>query len=111
MILVPRDEVGDGVVSHYVFLWPGTPDEQPMYALPTGLGMLFNHSPAANADFEPDPASLTILFRSIRPIERGEEILIDYDYAADHLEVLRHPQWYRAARNDSGSSDDQPLSS
>lgn len=92
VILLPRGEIGSGVLSHYVFLWGGEHGGQ--YALPTGHGLLFNHDPAHNADFRCDETRGCVEFFAIAAIAAGTEVTIDYDYRPDYLDFLGRPAWY-----------------
>lgn len=49
-------------------------------ALALGNGSLFNHSENPNAKFSFNKKKQTLLFHSIRPIKKGEEITVDYGY-------------------------------
>ncbi len=72
------------VLVHYVFKWGENGDR---LAVALGYGSLYNHSADANATFSWRLLRGEIVFRAIRPIAAGEQILIDYqwteqDYAA-----------------------------
>ncbi|MCA8952669.1 MAG: SET domain-containing protein-lysine N-methyltransferase [Planctomycetes bacterium] len=95
VILIPAREVGPGVLAHYLFWWDDA--EGGRYALPTGHGLLFNYDPEPNTTFRVEPERLAIVFRTLRPIAAGEELLIDYAYDAEHLALLGQPAWYRAS--------------
>ena len=73
-----------GDLRSYVFRW-GRKSEALAIAL--GYGSLYNHSPDPNADFTLRYARGEIVFRAVRDIAAGEQVLIDYgwdeaDYAA-----------------------------
>lgn len=57
----------------YYFLWDG---DQAAIAL--GFGSLYNHSSAANTEFELDYDFEQIRFKALRDIAAGEEITTDY---------------------------------
>ncbi len=59
----------------YYFLW-GEGQDQPAIAL--GYGSLYNHSPHPNATFSFDYQDETMLITSIRDIQEGEEITLNY---------------------------------
>ena len=65
---------GCAAIKNYVFNW----QEDAKSAVALGCGSIYNHSPQPNARFETDPASQTITFTAIKPIRRGEEILVNY---------------------------------
>lgn len=58
----------------YYFLW----DEEDQCAIALGYGSLYNHSSAANADYEMDLELETIDIIALRDIAAGEEITINY---------------------------------
>ncbi len=58
-------------------------------ALALGYGSLYNHGPEPNASFETDYAHEHIIFRSVRDIPAGEEILVDY-----HEGIPGKPLWF-----------------
>ncbi len=57
----------------YYFQWDGD-----RAAIALGLGSLYNHSSAANAEFELDYDFEQIKFKALRHINPGEEITTDY---------------------------------
>lgn len=62
----------------YYFLWE--PDEDTKTcAVALGYGSLYNHDCPSNADYEMDFENGTIDIRSVRDIEAGEEITINYN--------------------------------
>jgi SET domain-containing protein len=61
------------VLADHVFEWGRT-----RMALALGQGSLYNHSEHPNAHGEPRLRDGVIEFRAARPIEKGEEITIDY---------------------------------
>lgn len=48
------------------------------HAIPLGYGSIYNHSDDPNADYVFDPIESVMVFRSIKPIKKGEEIFIYY---------------------------------
>lgn len=52
-------------------------------ALPLGLGVLYNHANEPNASYCFDIEAQTVTIKALRPIAKGEEILISY-----------MPQWF-----------------
>lgn len=77
IIVVPAEqakEIVKGYVLYdYYFEW-----KKGSIAIALGYGSLYNHSEAPNAIFEPDYKNQYIIFRSLREIRPGEEIVIDY---------------------------------
>lgn|SRR3990167_3678637 len=47
-------------------------------AVALGLGSLFNDSPFPNLSYQKDYANRKLIFKAIRDIRKGEELLIDY---------------------------------
>jgi SET domain-containing protein len=91
VILLPgiTDEEQLGGMRKYVFQWHVTGD---VLAIALGYGSLYNHDPNPNAEFTLRHARNEIVFRAVRKIEPGEQILIDYrwdetDYAAFRKKV------------------------
>jgi uncharacterized protein len=67
------------ILGDYAYKWPeaGRPR-----ALSLGIGSLFNASERPNVDVEIDIAGKALVFRAIRPIAAGEEMVLDYDWGA-----------------------------
>ena len=59
----------------YYFMWDMNEET---CAIALGYGSLYNHSEKANAEFEILHAEKEIQFKSLGPIEAGEEICINY---------------------------------
>jgi SET domain-containing protein len=77
IILIPPDQAREIVKSHvlygYYFEW-----KRKSIALALGYGSLYNHSPKPNAAFDADFPNQYIIFKALRNIPAGEEILVDY---------------------------------
>ncbi len=70
---LPEDEVA-GQLGDYVF---GSNEGEHEVLLLLGYGMLYNHSAEPNCEYiQDDPRIIT--FVTIRPVEAGEELYIDY---------------------------------
>jgi SET domain-containing protein len=61
------------ILYEYYFEWS---DDQMAIAL--GYGSLYNHDTHPNASFDPDYAFEHIVFRAIKDIPAGDEIVVDY---------------------------------
>lgn len=61
--------------SNYTFCWPRG-ENWTHHALVMGYGSYYNHSETPNAEWTTDENSF--IFYTIKPIEEGEEILINY---------------------------------
>lgn len=88
IILTPRKEIRDGeVLDNYVFPWG---KEQAAVVL--GFGSLYNHSYHSNARYVRDWDEPAMCFVAVRPIQPGDEILINYNGDPDDPE----PVWFDA---------------
>lgn len=78
VVIVPADQVRLLVqtsLDDYAFEW-----FDGALALPTGMGMLFNHSAdARNMRLVRDEAQATLEFVAFRDIAQGDELTFDYD--------------------------------
>ena len=97
VVLIPKSHVfGDSAeakhaarISWYVFSWK-VPTKREYVALALGYGSLYNHSFTPNARYQcvaPD----TIEYLSIRPIAKGDEILINYNGDPDDQTPVDFP--------------------
>ncbi|MDB5306564.1 MAG: hypothetical protein JWO38_766 [Gemmataceae bacterium] len=89
VILLPggTDEKSLGGLRHYVFKWGKAGNG---LAIALGYGSLYNHSPDPNAAFAPRHARHEIVFRAVREIPAGEQILVDYGWdEADYASFRR----------------------
>ena len=79
LILFPKEELErlrQTVLDDYYFDWG---DDGAWFAFALGFGSLYNHSYSPNADYGMDFENKTIDIYSIRDIEPGEEIFINYN--------------------------------
>lgn len=66
------------ILDSYTFVWKKSTSGNTM-ALALGLGSLFNHHPtSANVSYELDKTTHSIRYRTVRQIQRGEELCICY---------------------------------
>jgi hypothetical protein len=72
-VVVPEEEVVEGVVRNYVF----SARQPGKLLLVLGYGMLYNHSAEPNL-FHRSAGRLAIEFVALRDIARGEELTHDY---------------------------------
>jgi len=77
----------------YYFLWG---QEEKSCAIALGFGSLYNHSYEPNAEYVFDYEEQTIDIYSLRPIEAGEEIFINYNGWPDD----KNPVWFHQADYD-----------
>jgi len=79
VIVLPEEElpiIHKTFLHDYYFLW-GENEEQCAIAL--GFGSLYNHAYDSNAEYIIDLDELTIDIYSVRDIEAGEEITVNYN--------------------------------
>ena len=75
VVVVPSEDVAavcSTVLGHYVYEW----DEGVAVAL--GFGSLYNHAAVPNARYERDADPDVLRVVAARPIQSGDEVLIDY---------------------------------
>ena len=66
------------ILDSYTFVWEKSTSGNTM-ALALGLGSLFNHHPtSANISYELDKTTRSIRYRTVRQIQKGEELCICY---------------------------------
>ena len=73
----PTVEVADADVTGHLndYVFTSVRDSDALLVL--GYGMLYNHSPNPNVEYEQDEPS-TITFRALRKVRSGDELTIDY---------------------------------
>jgi hypothetical protein len=64
------------LLHDYLFEW-GTGPNQCCLAL--GYVSVYNHSPDANCDYEMDYEKALIRIKTVRPVQAGEELFINYN--------------------------------
>jgi len=72
------------VLEHYLFQWGRRGS-----AVILGYGSIYNHSNNPNASFRPRMGKLELVFRALRDIEIGEQILVDYEWPDFHMELKK----------------------
>jgi uncharacterized protein len=88
VVLLPgiTDENQLGGMKNYVFLWC---ESENVMAIALGYGSLYNHDSKPNAKFTFRVARNEIVFRAVRHITPGEQILIDYGWDEADYSVFR----------------------
>ncbi len=79
VLFVPAGEwnyIKDTVLSNYWFSFGPTSEH---VAIALGYGSLYNHTYKPNAIYEVKENEMTVIFKALRKIEPGEEILINYN--------------------------------
>jgi SET domain-containing protein len=79
------------LLSHYIYPWRSTRGA----ALVFGYGSIYNHSFSPNADWKQNFKTKCMVYRAIRPIKKGEEILINYNGEPDDVTEI---DWFDVAR-------------
>lgn len=97
VIVIPvaeRPVLARTLLDAYDFEWDA---EGRRSALALGYGSLYNHSFEPNAGYQRLYDSAEVLFTALRPIEAGEEILINYngDSGVPRRVVFEGPRWWR----------------
>ena len=67
------------ILDRYIFQWPRSAYPS---AVVLGLGSLYNHSHTPNARFIPRTGADDMVFKAMRDIEAGEQILVNYEWPA-----------------------------
>lgn len=83
LVVIPKEEVKlihQTVLHDYYFLMPNNTGDA---CFPLGYGLLYNHSPEPNAEAIINTETSYLEFRSIKQINPGEEIFINYKGGGD----------------------------
>jgi hypothetical protein len=75
-------------VLHFYYLWQYAIDK---YCLMLGYGALYNHSLTPNADVDYNTKKIKdyVVFKAIKNIRKGEEIVYDYEFDNNKEEFLK----------------------
>lgn len=87
ILFLPRGEWPDlekTVVYNYCFYWKED------YAIALGVGSLFNHSYTPNSLYTTNMDDKTVDFRTLKDIQAGEEITVNYNGSPDDTS----PVWF-----------------
>lgn len=76
-----RKHVEKTILGHYVYPWRSTRSA----ALVLGYGSLINHSFTPNADWKQNFKTSRMVYRAIKPINKGEEITVNYNGEPDDM--------------------------
>jgi SET domain-containing protein len=69
--------------------------------IPTGFGLVYNHAEIPDADYYFDELRSLLIFKSLRPIRKNEEIKIFYGktwFSGRKMTVKKIPYWRRLIR-------------
>lgn len=78
VLVLPRIDyplVKQTILRNYYFMWGKT-----TCAICFGYGSFYNHSYTPNATYLKNIKDKTITFSAIKPIKKGEEITVNYNY-------------------------------
>jgi len=78
VVLLSADEsklCEETILDNYLYQWKNTRDG----ALVLGYGSIYNHSYNPNAFYKRDFKTQAIIYKALRKINKGEEILINYN--------------------------------
>jgi SET domain-containing protein len=90
VLVLPAEQcaaIDQTLLYNYVYGWGLSGNS---YALPLGMGCLYNHSYRPNARYAMDAEADTMDFLALRDIEAGEEIRVNYN---GHPQD-RSPLWF-----------------
>ena len=82
-------------LKSYFFMWT-----EKTVAISLGYGSIYNHSYDPNALFDFNYRGRTMVYRARRPIAKGEEITINYNYVVED----RTPMWFEMAQEKPGTN-------
>jgi len=88
MLVWPIDQPADNFVGKYLWTWADSGVHHMREALCLGIASLFNHSNTPNTGARRLYKQTKMVFRALRDIEQGEEVVIDYGPAADEFQVI-----------------------
>lgn len=96
VIVLPEEELAlihQSYLHDYYFFWG---EEEKQCAIALGFGSLYNHSYDANAEYILDLDENTIDFYSVKAIEAGAEITVNYNgFPDDKAPVWFHNPGYK----------------
>jgi uncharacterized protein len=78
-------------LSHYIYPWKSTRGA----ALVFGYGSIYNHSFSPNADWKQNFKTKCMVYRAIKPIRKGEEILVNYNGEPDDQKPI---DWFEVRK-------------
>ncbi len=85
----------DAILKNYYF------QNADVCLLPTGYGLIYNHADEPNAAYYFDQSRHLLIFRSLRRIQPGEEIVIRYGktwFSNRKLSVRKMAKWHKWLR-------------
>lgn len=79
------------ILSNYIYPWRSTRGA----ALAFGYGSIYNHSFTPNADWKQNFKTKCMVYRCIKDIKKGEEILINYNGEPDDTSEI---DWFEVKK-------------
>ncbi len=76
-----RKRLEKTIFNYYIYPWRSTRSG----CLALGYGSIYNHSFKPNADWKQNFKTNSMVYRAIRPIKKGEEILVNYNGEPDDM--------------------------
>jgi len=70
-----RTHLEKTILAYYIYPWTSTR----CGVMVLGYGSIYNHSFTPNAEWEQDFKEKTMIYRATKPIQIGEEILVNYN--------------------------------
>ncbi len=74
-----RKHLEKTLLNYYIYPWRSTRSA----ALALGYGSIYNHSYEPNADWKQNFKTMSMVYRAVKPIKKGEEITVNYNGEPD----------------------------
>ena len=74
-----RKQLEKTSLNYYIYPWRSTRGA----SLILGYGSIYNHSYHPNADWKQNFKTVSMVYRAIKPIKKGEEITVNYNSEPD----------------------------
>lgn len=96
IILTPKERklCEKTILNSYIYPWRSTRSA----AIVLGLGSIYNHSYEPNADWRQNFKTKNMVFRSIKPIKKGEQITVNYNGEPDDQTPIRWEHWDKSLK-------------
>jgi len=72
------------ILAYYIYPWRSTLSG----SVALGYGSIYNHSFTPNTDWKQNFKTESMVYRSLRPIKKGEEITVNYNGEPDDLKPI-----------------------
>jgi uncharacterized protein len=86
-----RKHLEKTILAYYMYPWRSTRSG----AVALGYGSIYNHSFNPNADWKQNFKTNAMVYRAIKPIKKGEEILINYNGEPDDMKEI---DWFEVEK-------------